>query len=70
MRQTHVCGRFHTHVAQIVSRVATVFGLAATAQVLEYGITGERLGRHFVTGFVNVVEFDPAAVDQFLGEFA
>ena len=65
--QFGVRGGFKAGNGQFVSGVFTVSVLTANDQVLEHRIATEALCGCFVTNFVNIVELDPQAVEQFLG---
>ena len=58
----HMNGCFHAHIGKVVGDILAVLVLTAHNQVLEQRIPGKALGRGCVTHLVEIIEFDPDAI--------
>ena len=58
----------HTHIGNFVGSVKSVFGLTPYDEVLEYCVSSECLSGDFISCLVNVVQFNPDTIYQFLSE--
>ena len=60
--ERHMNGCFHAHIGKVVGDILAVLVLTAHNQVLEQRIPGKALCRGCVTHLVEIIEFDPDAI--------
>ena len=69
LRQVDVHRRFNAHKGEVVGGIQTIGILTAANEVLEHTVAGKTLRRGGIAAFVQIIEFDPDTIDQFLCGF-
>ena len=69
-RKENMFGCLNAHKGQIVGHIFSIFVLTAYDQVLEKAVAGKSLCGCCITTFVQVIQFNPDTVEQFLCKFS